>query len=108
MRDAPFFSIIVDTTQDITKTDQLSLILRYLRINAGKSIEINEAFVGFFGVKNQSGKDIYTLILKIINACSVDIKKCRGQGYDGAANMKGKYIGLQAQIKKISANAARW
>ena len=29
----------------------------------------------------------------------LDLNKCRGQGYDGAANMSGKYNGLQVRIK---------
>lgn len=105
VREAPFFSIIVDTTQDITKRDQLSLIFRYVKINANKNIEIIEAFIGFFEVKNQSGKDLEMLIVDTLKSDSIDIKKCRGQGYDGAANMKGKYNGLQAQIRKLSKNA---
>lgn len=34
-----------------------------------------------------------------------DIKNFRGQAYDNASNMSGKYNGLQARIKKYSKNA---
>ena len=31
----------------------------------------------------------------------LDLSKCRGQGYDGAANMRGIYSGVQARIAAI-------
>jgi hypothetical protein len=47
-----YYSIIVDSTQDITKIDQLSVILRYVVVNYGtKSIEVKESFFGCFVLK---------------------------------------------------------
>lgn len=45
IKDAPFFSIIMDTTQDITKVDQLSQVFRYVHIekdDTGKPIDISD------------------------------------------------------------------
>ena len=36
------------------------------------------------------------------NQCKLDIKNCRGQSYDNAANMSGKYNGMQQRIQQIS------
>jgi len=36
----------------------------------------------------------------------LSIAKCRGQGYDEAANMSGMYNGLQKRIKDIEPSAA--
>lgn len=53
-----FFSIIMDTTQDITKVDQLSKVIRYVKIEVetGKPTNINiiESFLGFTKVSDQS------------------------------------------------------
>lgn len=52
---SPFSSLIVDTTQDISKKDQLSMVIRYVNIKDNK-INIHESFLGFIEMKNQSGK----------------------------------------------------
>lgn len=49
IKDSKLFSIIMDSTLDFTKKDQLSVVLRYVVIdNHKKSIEIKESFLGFF------------------------------------------------------------
>lgn len=97
---SPFYSIIVDTTQDIAKIDQLSIIIRYVVVNVGKSVAVAESFIGFYEMSDQSAETFENEILKTLETYNIDLKRCRGQGYDGAANMRGKYRGLQARIKK--------
>ncbi|CAH0555468.1 unnamed protein product [Brassicogethes aeneus] len=99
---APFFSLIVDTTQDISKKDQLSIIISHVKVDldhdksiAGK-IEIKESFLRFIEI----GKNFECVILSTLKELKIDIGKCRGQGYDGASKMSGKYSGLQARIKE--------
>lgn len=53
----------MDTTQDITKTDQLSQILRYVSISQDESgrptkLNINDRFLGFREVIDQTGKSL--------------------------------------------------
>jgi len=50
IRSISFFSIILDSTQYITKDDhQVSLIIRYTVVNyEEKKEEIKESFLGFF------------------------------------------------------------
>jgi len=48
---APFFSIITDTTQDVSKVDQLSQVFRYAKVAVNENgcptaIEICESFFG--------------------------------------------------------------
>nr|XP_004206627.2 uncharacterized protein LOC101240050 [Hydra vulgaris] len=42
---------------------------------------------------------------KNLRAQGLDLKKCRGQGYDGASNMSGICSGVQTRIKEIEKNA---
>lgn len=52
VRESKYYSIIMDSTQDVTKIDQLSVILRYVKVNyENKSIEVKESFFGFFLIK---------------------------------------------------------
>ena len=41
-----------------------------------------------------------TAFLSNLRAAGVDVNKMRGQGYDGASNMSGKYRGVQARIRQ--------
>ena len=41
----------------------------------------------------------------IMSGNGLSIKKLRGQGYDGAANMSGIYKRVQAEVLKMAPNA---
>lgn len=89
IRDSPFFTLIVDTTQDVSKTDQLSLVIRYTQIKK-KKIEVQESFLGFYEMKKQGAEDFEEKIIGVLDKYEIGLDKCRGQGYDGAATMSGK------------------
>ncbi|KAK9954687.1 hypothetical protein ABG768_016736 [Culter alburnus] len=102
---APFFSIIMDTTQDLSKQDQLSQVYRYVTIvrnpmDIATDVKITEAFLGFEKTSDTSAGELESKILNSITKNGFNISKCRGQGYDGAANMSGIYAGVQARIKE--------
>ncbi|XP_043482137.1 zinc finger MYM-type protein 1-like [Leptopilina heterotoma] len=110
IKEAPFFSIIMDTTQDITKVDQLSQIFRYVQIEkdqTGKPKKINviESFLGFEKVDDQTAAGLVSKIITGIEAKGINIHKCRGQGYDGARVMSGIYTGVQKRILEKQDNA---
>uniref|UniRef100_H3A7B8 DUF4371 domain-containing protein n=1 Tax=Latimeria chalumnae TaxID=7897 RepID=H3A7B8_LATCH len=96
---APFFSIIMDTTQDISKTDQLSQIFQYV------TIATDERNMATGEICDQSTSGLEKKIIGCIEQKGLGISKCRGQGYDGASNMSGVYSGVQARISKKEPNA---
>lgn len=101
---SPFFSVIMDTTQDISKIDQLSQVIRYVSIildfdGNPKTLQINESFIGFVEILDQSGVGLEESIINCITKNNLNLSKLRGQGYDGAANMSGVYSGVQARLK---------
>lgn len=100
---ARFYSIIVDTTQDTSKKDQLSLTIRYVSVS--ESVSVKEAFMNFYHISDQTSEGLETAVLSILDENGIDIKFCRGQGYDGAANMSGYYNGLQKRIADVQPNA---
>ncbi|XP_049306337.1 zinc finger MYM-type protein 1-like [Bactrocera dorsalis] len=105
---APFYSILFDTTQDISKTDQLCELYRYCVIEKDengtpKALVIKESFLRFH--EDQTALAMSKQIIKSINGKSISLNKCRGQGYDGANTMKGTYGGIQKLIRDIEPNA---
>jgi Domain of unknown function (DUF4371)/hAT family C-terminal dimerisation region len=98
IREAPFYSILADGTQDITKQDQISCVIRYVAIDSDKcTIEVKESFLGFFNVVDQSAKGMVELFKSILS--DVNVNKCRGQGYDGASVMSGKMSGVHKRMQ---------
>lgn len=102
--------MILDTTQDLSKIDQLSVVFRYISVtenddNVPKEIKICESFLGFIAVTDCSAAGLKTVILNLTKEYGIDLTKCRGQGYDGANVMSGVYGGLQTLIKEHAPNA---
>jgi len=104
IRKAPFFSYTSDSTQDISKIDQQSHIFRYVNVmydkeNKPVDIVIHESFIGFEIMEGQTSSEMEQQLYNNFEKNKIDIKKLRGIGFDGAANMSGVYSGLQARIK---------
>jgi len=100
------FSIIMDSTQDITKVDQDSIIIRYVITDHEKHVlQVQESFIGFYKIDQHGAQDYENLIYKVLSDTNLDIKKCKGQGYDGASDMKGMYSGVQKRIIGKAPNA---
>uniref|UniRef100_A0ABD2X0A9 Zinc finger MYM-type protein 1-like n=1 Tax=Trichogramma kaykai TaxID=54128 RepID=A0ABD2X0A9_9HYME len=105
-----YYSIILDTTQDISKKEQLSVIIRFVNIEYDdkhklRNLKIQESFLGFFQIVDPSAQGLEEEILKILKEYDIPIEDCRGQGYDGASVMSGIYSGLQKRISNIQPKA---
>ena len=53
-------------------------------------------------MSGHKGADIGQIILTFLKVHGIDISNCRGQSYDNASNMSGKYNGVQKLIKDVS------
>ncbi|KAL4147812.1 hypothetical protein QTP88_002160 [Uroleucon formosanum] len=92
-----YFGIVVDSTSDLAHIDQLSIIIRYC-LNG----TVHERFLGFVSFHSHTGEALATTVLVFLKRSGIDIANCRAQTYDNAANMSGRYRGLQAQIKELN------
>ncbi|XP_020899640.2 52 kDa repressor of the inhibitor of the protein kinase [Exaiptasia diaphana] len=95
---ASFFTILADEASDVSNTEQLSLSIRFVDENCN----IHEEFLGFLSCERTTGEALAKLIYE---HWSLDIKNCRGQGYDGTACMPSSLRGTQAFIKEKSSKA---
>ncbi|XP_069582652.1 zinc finger MYM-type protein 1-like [Ranitomeya imitator] len=101
---AKYFSMIFDSTPDISHKDQMCQVLRYVMIN-GKEVKVVESFVDFIEIKGKTSESISTVILQQLEKYGIDIQNCRGQAYDNAAVMAGQHTGVQRRIKEINKKA---
>ena len=97
---APFWSLILDSTSDITRVDQLSVIVRWVNVT-GEECTVIESFLGFIKVTDPNAAGIASTAEKFIKDLGIDFNKLRGQGYDGASVMSGIHAGVQALVKKL-------
>ncbi|CAH1106969.1 unnamed protein product [Psylliodes chrysocephalus] len=95
-----YFAILVDETMDVSGVEQMSFCVRYLSEENAKPI-IREDFLSFVPVSDQSAESLCNLVLEECRKMNLDMNKCVGQGYDGAANMAGHVSGLQTRIRQL-------
>ena len=77
MMRSPFNSVIVDTTSDIAKIDQVSIIIKWLDISNEFPI-VKETFIGFISITDASASGQLKVVLNSISEFGLDIKKIRG------------------------------
>jgi len=66
IRSAQCFSIIIDSTQDITKIDQVSFIFRYTIVDYKESnLEIKESLLGFYPLDKYDAEGHINLIKQL-------------------------------------------
>ncbi|KAL7582886.1 uncharacterized protein LOC111912712 [Lactuca sativa] len=90
------FSLLVDGARDESKREQMSIVLRFVN----KDGVIMERFFGLVHVPDTTSQTLKDRIYFLLTHNNLDFKSIRGQGYDGASNMRGHFKGLQALISK--------
>ena len=90
-----FYSLILDSTPDLSKVDQMAIVLRYCT-----SHNVQERLLELKPIDSHKGESIFKLLEDFLKNSKLDILNCRGQSYDNAPNMSGTYEGLQAYVKK--------
>ena len=83
---AKYFSILLDSTLDVSHIDQMALIVRYVKIDSSE-VQIKESFLNFFPLHRKNTDEITKSILDEFEQNGLDIMMCRGQAYDNASTM---------------------
>ncbi|KAL6659901.1 hypothetical protein ACP70R_002023 [Stipagrostis hirtigluma subsp. patula] len=96
-----FFSILADESSDFYHNEQLALCLRYVDKNG----RVIERFLGIVHVENTAAITLRDAIKSLLMKHSLSLSRVRGQGYDGASNMKGHIGGLKKLIMDESPSA---
>lgn len=78
---------------------QLTFSWYYVDRCSGEAVE---RFLQSVPLFSHTGQSLVNTIIKTLQDCNRNIKHCRGQAYDNASNMSGKYKGMQIRIHNIS------
>ncbi|CAN6331651.1 unnamed protein product, partial [Urochloa humidicola] len=95
------YAILADESSDISHKEQLALCLRYVD-QLGRPCE---RFIGVVHVDDTSSLSLKEAIESLLVSNGLTMSQIRGQGYDGASNMKGGIKGLKTLIMQESPSA---
>ncbi|XP_042465839.1 zinc finger MYM-type protein 1-like [Zingiber officinale] len=95
------FSLMVDECRDISVKEQMGVVLRYVN----KYGCVIERFLAIVHVSDTSAISLKKAIDELFAKHKLSLSRLRGQGYDGASNMRGEYNGLKALILKENSYA---
>ncbi|XP_050061585.1 zinc finger MYM-type protein 6-like [Aphis gossypii] len=93
------FSIMIDSTQDVSVMDQLAICVRYIFNGV-----VQERLLSLVVCHNSSGIGLFNLLKEEIKKLGLMLNDIVACSFDGAANMKGIYNGLQAHLKSVNPN----
>ncbi|XP_071712423.1 uncharacterized protein [Rutidosis leptorrhynchoides] len=95
------FALLVDESSDVSKKEQMAIVIRYVDTLG----LVKERFVGLVHVKETSSLSLKSSIDSFFAKHKLSLKQLRGQGYDGASNMRGEFNGLKAKILEENSSA---
>ena len=59
-----------------------------------------ERFLAFLPMEDHTVQQIFASLVQHTSEKGINLADCRGQSYDNASNMSGKYNGVQALLKE--------
>ena len=100
-KDSKYFGLICDATPDKSRTEQTTIVLRYVHFMDGKW-QIEESFIEYTDYNLKKGTELAQHYLSRLKHFEIPFMDMRSQGYDNGANMAGVHKGVQAEILKVN------
>ena len=95
IREASYFSLIVDECSDISHCEQMCVSIRWVDEN----LLIHESPLELIHVPRTDSATLVACIKDSLVRFVLPLSQCKGQAYDGASNMSGHRKGVAATIQ---------
>ncbi|CAH9056162.1 unnamed protein product [Cuscuta europaea] len=89
-----YFSLLVDEARDSSIKEQMAVVVKFVNDNG----TVIERFLGLIHVVDTTALSLKSAVDDFFSKHGLSISKLRGQGYDGASNMRGELNGLKTLI----------
>ncbi|XP_043227758.1 zinc finger MYM-type protein 1-like [Amphibalanus amphitrite] len=96
IRAVKLYAVMADETTDTLMNEQFSLSIRWV----DDKLDIHEDPVEFIMAEDTSGEALANHIKDALIRMQLPLQNCRGQAYDGAANMRGRIKGVSTRLQK--------
>jgi len=97
IKSASCFSVIADEARDVSRSEQMSICIRYLLGD-----KLCERFLEFVNMAAFDAQSLCDAIVHSLQAREFQLTKCVAQCYDGASVMSGKHAGVQQLFRERS------
>lgn len=104
IKKAEYYSIIFDSTSDLSHRDQTSQVLRHI-VFENQEVKVVEFLIGFIESRYKTSEGILCLSFNKFQADGLNISNCKRQAYDKAAVIARKHSEVQQRIKEINPKA---
>ena len=92
-----YFSISVDSTPDITRTDQFTIIIRHVNMT---NYEPVKRFLMFISISIHTGQDLADTLLQCLSKQKIDFNYRRRQTYNNASKYAWQIYWHEANSEK--------
>ncbi|KAL5477549.1 hypothetical protein EMCRGX_G024360 [Ephydatia muelleri] len=106
IKEAKYFGILYDSTPDVSHTEQLSQVIRYVQSDFETgNVRVKETFIKFVELDKKDAAGYEAIILKSLQDDGLNFLDCRAQMYDNAAVMSGSISGVQTRLRERNPKA---
>ena len=97
IHNSPFLTVMDDETTDVSNREQFTVIIR----RVSEDLQVDEEFIGLYQNSTTDAATLAALIKDVFIRLNVNMKKLRGQCFDGASAMSGYRTGVAKRINGI-------
>ena len=88
------YDIVLDETSYVSAKEQTSICFCITMDDFG----VQKVFCGFYETTSTTSEELFIIVIDVLSRFQLPIDKCKGQCYDGAANVSGQVNGLRKKL----------